>query len=503
MSYYRRSRFVFGTDDWTTEVSAHPWIPSDASVGGSRTSAAGIPASYVVRRDKLTELTLRVSEDEWEDYLALLTWGQTSATFLWYPDADEAASYTVYLESPLAGERSSPTRLGDFLRVFECTITLRNTAGVNQWQPYFADTPAGPTDTEIDVVTVTPNDVPDLPVGTSQVLIGQALNLSVQTIPGAVVTWVSSDPAVATVSGDMTSDGLVHTTNLAGLTVGSTTVTAYANGVPATAVNVNVTAAPAGTLYWDDDQTGGVFAGASGGYGWGTLSGGFFNPAPSVVADADSPTGFAVRFRFNPTVITSGSRTEARLNFGANLTEVYLGWSIKFPLNYYHRDHQGSDNNKMLRVWGNAYSTSEGDGDPGLHLGFSALPSPSTGGGSFFNFSKETQGISAGDGRIYTAWNPTGIMGVRLASDLGFYRRFVFHCKRSTAANANNGVVELWIDGVQVWSKSDADLWDYSPTAHNYFNHMYLLGAANSGFNVVTDIMVQNVAIGATYSDVA
>jgi hypothetical protein len=95
------------------------------------------------------------------------------------------------------------------------------------------------------------------------------------------------------------------------------------------------------------------------------------------------------------------------------------------------------------------------------------------------------------------------VAGTNLATDLGVYRRFVFHVKLATGPGAKDGVIELWVDGVAIWSKSDADLWDYSPDDHNYLDEMYLMGAANSGFNVVTDILVQGVKIGATYSDVA
>lgn len=397
--------------------------------------------------------------------------------------------------------------MGEFLRVFEFTLTLRAvpslTVSVDPYREYFALPAEGITDTVIDSVPVLPTSIPALPIGSTQLLQGQALNLSLQTLPGVTVTWASDDPAVATVGPDITSDGLIHYTTVTGLSVGSTDVRAFANGVPASVVTATITAAPSGTLYWDDDQAGGVFGAASGGYGWSDFAGGFFNPAPSVVADADSPTGYAIRFRFNPTSIGSGSRSEARIVYGANLTEVYIGWSIKFPLNYFHRDNTGSDNNKMLRVWGNAYSVNEGDGDVGLKTGFSAYPNPRTGGGSFFNFNHETFSRNSGDGVLFPEWNPTGVMGIRLDSDLGHYIRFVFHAKVASGPGANDGVIELWKDGVAIWSKSDANYWDYSPVAHNYHDQMYLLGAANSGFNVVTDILVQGVKIGATYSDVA
>ena len=332
-------------------------------------------------------------------------------------------------------------------------------------------------------------------------LVGQGLNVSLQTVSGAVVNWLSDDPSIATVSGDMTSDGLTHTANVSGVAVGSTTIRAYANGVAANTVTVTVTAAVTGTEYFRDDQFTGNFAPDVGGYGWGTLSGGTSGPPPTVVADPGSPTGFAVRFQFDAGA--SGTRSEARMHFGANLTEVYLGWNIKFPLNYFHRNGPSSDNNKMLRIWGNAYAASEGDGDMGLRTGFSANPLIAAGGGSFFDFRTQTVGRTTGDGPLYPVWSPTGFTGVNLSTDLGIYRRFIYRVKAATGPGMNDGIVQFWINGVLLWNKTNVDLWDYSPVKHNYFDQMYLLGHANSGFNVTTDILVQDVAIGSTYNDVA
>jgi hypothetical protein len=134
----RRARFEYGgTGAFECLISARPWNPIDDSVGGSRTSATGVPASYTVRRDALVEVNLRFWESEWADFLNLLIYGQTGASFTWFPDADELASYTVYLETPKTGERFSPTRSGEFPRVFEASILLRGAGIAIPWQAYF------------------------------------------------------------------------------------------------------------------------------------------------------------------------------------------------------------------------------------------------------------------------------------------------------------------------------------------------------------------------------
>ncbi len=113
-----------------------PWTPADSTIGGSRTSATGVPAAYVVRRDALVELVLRLDEDEWTDFVNLLIWGQQGESFLWYPDAAQPLEFfEVYLEAPAAGERVQPERT-EFLRVYDVTITLRG-VDLPPWPNYF------------------------------------------------------------------------------------------------------------------------------------------------------------------------------------------------------------------------------------------------------------------------------------------------------------------------------------------------------------------------------
>lgn len=141
----RRSRFTYGvTGDFTTELSARAWTPADSSIGGRRVSGGGVPVSYLVRRDNLIDLTLRILETEWEDFLAFLQFGQTSAAFLWYPEANDVDdpdydAFEVYLETPAMGERITPTRDGQYPRMFEVPITLRGVGAVVPWLPYFED----------------------------------------------------------------------------------------------------------------------------------------------------------------------------------------------------------------------------------------------------------------------------------------------------------------------------------------------------------------------------
>ena len=135
----RRSKFAFGTSTFTCSWPARPWTPSDATVGGTKVSAGGVPASYVVRRDALLEVPLRFDEGEYPFLLALVAWGQQGLPIAWTPDVEDATlgTFTVYLEAPAPGSTWKPTRDTAYLRVMEYTITLRAQAGA--LAPYYFD----------------------------------------------------------------------------------------------------------------------------------------------------------------------------------------------------------------------------------------------------------------------------------------------------------------------------------------------------------------------------
>jgi hypothetical protein len=139
----RRTSFSYGeggTSSLAFTISSGLWLPQDKTIGGSRTSAAGVPASYVVRRDALIQLTVRLWESEWGALLNFISWAQGSGAFLWFPDADDVAtSFSVYLESPLAGEAFAPTRDSNYPRVFTAQLTLRGAGITVPWLPFFED----------------------------------------------------------------------------------------------------------------------------------------------------------------------------------------------------------------------------------------------------------------------------------------------------------------------------------------------------------------------------
>jgi hypothetical protein len=138
MNLPNQSRFTYTGGDYTTSIPARAWLPADESIGGVRVAASGVPATYLVRRDVLLELTLRFPESEWDDVLDLVTFGQSGETITWYPDADATGtSFSVYLQAPAPGERCNPTRDGTYPRMLEVTLMLRGASGSAPWVAYF------------------------------------------------------------------------------------------------------------------------------------------------------------------------------------------------------------------------------------------------------------------------------------------------------------------------------------------------------------------------------
>jgi hypothetical protein len=131
----RRPKAVYNGVTWAASLDQQPWTPMQDTVGGTAISAAGVPASFVVRRDELLEVSVVVLEHELAGLLAVVAWGQAAEAFVWHYDADEdVAGTAVYLASPVAGERVVPRRLAGFARAFTLTLVLRKVSG-GSWTP--------------------------------------------------------------------------------------------------------------------------------------------------------------------------------------------------------------------------------------------------------------------------------------------------------------------------------------------------------------------------------
>lgn len=108
-----------------------PWGLKSGGIGGSAVSAAGIPASYALRVDRIAMVTLRVTEDELNDVLAALEEiRETSEAFTFaFDQDDEYTAYRVYLHAPVWPDEITPDRDDAFPGVFQLPIELRTVDG--------------------------------------------------------------------------------------------------------------------------------------------------------------------------------------------------------------------------------------------------------------------------------------------------------------------------------------------------------------------------------------
>jgi hypothetical protein len=123
------SRFAVLDVDVTLATPFRPHIPDSPSVGGSRDSAAGVMAAYVVREDEIVRITYRLYEEEYVLLRSVLRHGRKAEIITFWPDeADEDQSFQVWLHSPRAGQPFGTER-GDPNHMYEITIELRRVDG--------------------------------------------------------------------------------------------------------------------------------------------------------------------------------------------------------------------------------------------------------------------------------------------------------------------------------------------------------------------------------------
>ncbi|HEX9108285.1 MAG TPA: Ig-like domain-containing protein [Longimicrobiales bacterium] len=354
-----------------------------------------------------------------------------------------------------------------------------------------APTSGGGTGT-VTSVSISPSGI-GIAVGASQQLFTTAKDSAGNVVTGNTATWSTDAPGVATVSatGDVT-----------GVAAGSAVVTVTIAGVSASAgVSVGSSGGssggPAPALIFSDDFENG-FAALQNGAGWLAIN----YPAVSLSTDVAHSGTYSAKFVFPGKPDCYDATAEQRFTLGRKMQEVWLEWYIYYPAGgeggsapYYHRWEYpvctGSaqvDNNKFVALWGGTYQK-----EPTLMiqtwtttLAMSVKPS------------------APGDSRIQTSATTAGGGGaapgyanymnfVSGAADRGRWIQIRLHA-RVADFGVNDGVVELWKDGVKILSNTTLPWYDSTNTA-NYLAAGYLLGWSDSGFTQTTNIYIDDFKI--------
>lgn len=178
----------------------------------------------------------------------------------------------------------------------------------------------------------------------------------------------------------------------------------------------------------------------------------------------------AMLFRYGPDAPGEDSHREQRFDFGRDLAEVWVEYSLYVPDNFTVRDDRPG-NNKLVGFWATTYNNP-------LQVVF------------------EYQGWPEADVRVLCISNVGGCNsgGTKHTHVLdetmrGEWLRIRVHLRAGEA----DGVVALWRDDTLVYSYDPAPLWTSSGV--NSFRRGYLLGWANSGFTEETRFYITDFRV--------
>lgn len=123
--------------DLTLSIPLPRWMLRTRRVGGSAVADSGLAVTYVRRRDRLCDVTLRVLESERSAVEAWLDAVENhGASEFRFDASDPATAHTVYVDAPRVGDADIEWEPDDFLGAWRVTLTLRTTDGARFTTPY-------------------------------------------------------------------------------------------------------------------------------------------------------------------------------------------------------------------------------------------------------------------------------------------------------------------------------------------------------------------------------
>ena len=115
------------TENFDPELPLAEWQYGIEEVGGHAVSAAGLPASYVVRSQETLGLTIRVLETEWAACRDFLRAGMAGTEIAM--TVGELGAVDVFFVSPVSGETMTVERDQNYSRVLLVSVTVRASDG--------------------------------------------------------------------------------------------------------------------------------------------------------------------------------------------------------------------------------------------------------------------------------------------------------------------------------------------------------------------------------------
>ncbi len=303
-------------------------------------------------------------------------------------------------------------------------------------------------------------------LGQVAALTAEARDESGNLVPSAKLRWTSLNPSVVKVD----SMGVV-TSRGAGTTL--VVVAAFCCSVADTIqAQVSPPAAPppgsAQAVFADDFELGEYRPNVNGfGHGGSKI--------PVTTEQAHSGR-YSLKFVYGPDAPGEDSWAEHRFRLGDGVQEVWVEYYVRAPLNYAHRDDQGSDNNKFFFVDDRTRGTYN------VRMLLEGRPDPVAGS---ITKARPMWGTSPElGGRASSSWGMENPSGLITNESLGKWVHFRFHLKVSDTGQ-RNGIFKMWRDDVLFINEIGLAN-DPVDGVSNRFKGGYLMGWSNSGFTEQT-----------------
>jgi len=239
------------------------------------------------------------------------------------------------------------------------------------------------------------------------------------------------------------------------------------------------------------------------------------HPRSEVVSTGQALSGSeSLRFTYQGNATLGGGGdpalwSEKEFQIKENLTDLWLQYYEYIPLNYHHRGTSENGGRKVLAIFSDDYSNSGPDGVsyPTFIIGASPYGTSKPGSSYLdFAFQSALPGGSIGSRQFdLTGIAEANYVLIDLDIDLGHWQRRTLHIRQATTQEAQDGILELWVQRHAELSSpmteekpvSRFDIKFYDPN-RNYLNGGYLLGYANAGFEETTEFYIDNFAIGSS-----
>lgn len=239
-------------------------------------------------------------------------------------------------------------------------------------------------------------------------------------------------------------------------------------------------------IYQDNFENGISFELAENGFKWeGKVD-------VNIATDPFEPSNKVAGFTFGGDVEENDdSFSELRFKMDRLYQELWIRYRLYVPENYYHRDAEGSDNNKgYIMLWSGEYNN-----ECNILVANSWWPLADGGTKSMGQWKTNTN-----TSRHYNEETYSGI-SIDQSADLGKWQDIVIHVKVADFELKNNGILQIWKNGTLINSHIDID--NYSRDGIlNGIDQGYILGWSNSGFAEDTLLLVDDFAIGETAASI-